>query len=544
MRLARLAGRIGVATALVLAPVAAAIDAAVLAPGATVPGTIAGARVTSRLDFTSGDIRTSFPLDVKFYQKSSIGFGGKALGANVTFNYNDTDVTDAEGRLDPQRIAVIARDFTNSGAEVQAITRATAEYYGKVMLGSLEGVLLAEVGFGIYLYRRHRDAGGRSPAVAEAIRVDRRLPRTVGGLMLAATASGLIAPAALAISQPSHTAPPNPDKTLAALGFEHISINKEGQQLVDSTVTAAQRYFKTVDQYYNQLADTFRQTFTRTQGTTSLEPTPGTYRIIAADDFQGQDGPAKIVGLAAKMYNADLIVVGGDTTATGASFETFEFSSLRKYSERIPILVSRGHHDPDLATFRQMAKAFNGIYIADDKARTLGGINVAGFNAPDIVAFGSTQDQVVDPAFAGETVQQANARLTRQIITSACRSKKPLVVEMHDDAVGAPVARSDCKHLKVVIDGRQYQPKAPTRYGPTTQYTSGSTGGHSAFEPPPQLFSKITAPATFREITIDAGTYEPIDSTLITLYPDGHVTFQSEIVTTGGSQPAPSTHAP
>lgn len=532
-RIARLAGKIAIAAAVVLAPPAAAVDAAVLAPGASVPGTIAGAHVTSRLSFSSGDIRTSFPLDIKFYQRSGVSIAGKRLGANVTFDYNETDLTDAEGRLAPQRIAVIAKDFTNSGAEVQAITRATAEYYGKVMLGSLVGVLLAEVAVGLYLVRRRRDGGVLSPVARAVIRADRRLPRTVGGVLVAAAVGGLAVPAAVALSRPSPVAPPRPDKTLADLGFTHISINQKGRQLVDSTVTTAERYFDSVDQYYDQLGDTFRDDFRRQLGTGSLAPAPGTYRIIAADDFQGQDGPAKIVGLAATMYNADLIVVGGDTTATGASFETFEFSSLRQYSGKIPILVSRGHHDPDLSTFRQMAETFDGIYIADGKPRVLGGIHVVGFNAPDIIPFGSGQDHVVHPAHAGETVQQANDRLAQQIITSVCRSTKPLVVELHDDSVGHQVARAGCKQVKIVLDGREYTAKPPTDYGPTAEFTSGSTGGHSAFEPPLQLFSKITAPASFREITIDAKTYEPISSTLVTLYPDGRVTFTNETVSEG-----------
>lgn len=533
-RLARVAGKAGVAAALVLAPPAAAIDAAVLAPGASVPGTIAGAHVTSRLSFSSGDIRTSFPLDIKFYQRSGVSVAGKRLGANVTFNYNETDLTDAQGRLAPQRIEVIAKDFTSSGAEIQAISRATAEYYGKVMLGSLVGVLLAEVAVGLYLHRRRRDADVRSRAARAVIRADRRLPRAVGGLLIAGAVGGLVVPAAVAVSRPSPTAPPRPDETLAALGFTHVSINEKGRQLVDSTVTTAERYFDSVDQYYDQLGDAFRQAFVRKHGTRSLAPAPGTYRIIAADDFQGQDGPARIVGLAATMYDADLIVVGGDTTATGASFETFEFSSLRQHAGKIPILVSRGHHDPGLTTFRQMARTFDGIYIADGKPHVVGGIRIAGFNAPDIIPFGSGQDHVVHPANPGETVQQATDHLTQQILTSVCHTTKPLVVEMHDDSVGRPVARAGCPHVKIVLDGREYAPRPPAEDGPTTEFTSGSTGGHSAFEPPLQLFSKITAPATFREITIDATTYQPISATLVTLNPDGRVTLTDEKV-----KPAP-----
>lgn len=536
-------GKTAIAGALVLAPPAAAIDAAMLAPAASVPGTIAGAHATSKLDFASGDIISSFPFDIKPYQKSNIGPDFKPLGAKVNFDYNGTDLTDDKGHIDFQKIEAILKDFSEVGDNGAAIASATEEYYGKLMLGSLGGLALAEIAGGVYLAKRRRDASGKSAKASEIIRTDRHFPRIVGGVALAAVAGGLIVPAGLVITRPSQALPPNPDKMLAGLGFKDININIQGQGVVNTLVSTSKNYIKEVDQYYNQLAGTFRQNFEQRYGTKSLDQDPDTYRMIVADDFQGQDGPAQIVGLAAKMYNANLIVVGGDTTGTGKSFETAEFGGLRKYSGQIPILVSRGHHDPDLSTFQQMAKGFKGIYIADDKAQTIGGINIAGFNAPDIIPFGSDQDNVINPAFKGETPDQANARLSQQIIQQVCDSKKPLIVELHDDSVGHPLATAGCKNVKIVLDGREYVPKTPTDYGPTTEFTSGSTGGHRAYEPPPQLFSKITASASFRMVTIDKKTLEPIGSTLITLNPDGTVDIKDETITASAASQATKSSA-
>lgn len=523
------AGKLAITGALLLAPPAAAIDAAVLAPGASVAGTIAGAKVTSKLDFASGDIKSSFPLDVSPYQKSNLSIGPKTLGANVNFDYNHTDLTDSTGHFSPEKIFTIIRDFSDTKAEFRAIASATEEYYGKVALGSFGGVLLAEVAGGLYLYKRRLDASRQTLAANEIISKDRRFPRAVGKLALVGVAGGLIIPAGLIVTRPSHTTPPRPDKVLAGLGFKDISINMQGQGLVDTTVTAFQNYIKEVDQYYDELGQTFSNAFEQTYATKSLESAPGTLRLIVADDFQGQDGPAKIVGLAAKMYNANLIVVGGDTTATGTSLETEEFNSLDKYADEIPIEISSGHHD-SLDALEQMAKAFPNIHIADGKAHKIGGVNILGLDAPDFIPFGSSNDFVLSPAFKGETPDQAIERQTKQLIQAVCDSKKPLIVEMHDDKVGHALAQAGCKNVKIVLDGREYVPKTPTDYGPTTEFTSGSTGGHSAYEPPPQLFAKITAPATFREITINKQTLEPVSSTLITLYPDGHATITPEVI--------------
>ncbi|HEX7354148.1 MAG TPA: hypothetical protein VF288_04865 [Mycobacteriales bacterium] len=524
------ARRLVIVAAIVAAPLAGAVAATELAPPARVPGTIAGAVVTSRLDIGSDSINVEFPLPAVFHERSHIRIGAKTLGANIRFDYNNADLAGRNGQLDPSKVTTILRDFQDGTASQRAIARVTENYYLGVGLAGFISVLLAEIALGCYVVKRRHDLTTQAPGHVALIDADRRFPRAVGAASVTAAALGLIVPSAITVLAPNSVHVIRPDPALASIGLGSVGISGPGRNLIDTIVPKIKDYFDTESHFYNALSTTFTTQFQQFYGTKDLAPVKGQVRIVFADDFQGQDGPARIVGQAAKMLRANIIVIGGDTTATGTSLETSELAALRDASGKIPILVSRGHHDPDYATFSNMAKAYPDITIADGKIHEIGGVRIVGFNAPDFIPFASTDDdKVLDPAFAGETPEQANARITRAAEKLACAATKPLVAEMHDQSIGTPLAEAQCPDLTVVLTGRQYQPTNPVDRGTTTEYISGSTGGHSA-GPLVQLFSKITGPASFQVVTLEAKTLEPIHQQLIAMTPGGKVSITSEQV--------------
>lgn len=508
----RLAGAGALASAL---PLAASYGALELAPPVTIGSPIAGAQVSAQLKPGTNAENINFHL-ASLHQTSSASIGPLHLGADVTFNYDKMSLAKPNGKLDTQKIQTIIKDFSDPSEEQNKITSALEEHYALYCGISFGAVAAAEAGVLGYLAWRRKQLAEAPASERDAIIQDRRLPRALGKTALTLAAAGLLIPVSTAAIHGNHDVTVHPDKTLAAAGLHSFSITGPGRAIIDTLVTSADDFFHQENLFYAAERDSFSKNFKALYGTNLLPKQPGTKRIIFADDFQGQSGPASVVGLAAKEYGADLIVIGGDTTATALPLETIELDELHHYAGDIPAEISRGHHDPPASEMQQMVKAYKNYHIADGQVHEIGGLYIVGFNAPDIIPYSSDNSHLVHPDFKGETVDQASQKLKDNAITIACSANRPIIAEMHDQLIGTPLSEANCPDLPLVLTGREYYPQPPRQYSVTTEFISGSTGAHTPNESF-GLLTPITSPATFIEVTIDASNYRVLSAKRITL---------------------------
>jgi hypothetical protein len=156
--------------------------------------------------------------------------------------------------------------------------------------------------------------------------------------------------------------------------------------------------------------------------------------------------------------------------------------------------------------------------VADGSSQDIDGLRLLSAADPRISTVGSfgagtvLRDPDVDTdTFVTDTVRQACA-------------DRPDFVLLHDHALGRRIAEAGCQG-SAVLDGRSYQllgpqPVTTDLQGTTTEYTSGSAGGHLDTKPDPGV---IRHPARFSILSFRPDTAETRYA-VVTVLPDTSVT--------------------
>ena len=523
-RLGRLACKTGVAAIAIALPPAAAVTALEVAPPAHISTPIAGANVTSKLEL-GHDTNTATILATTFHKHSQISFGPIDVGADIRFDYSSMGADN----LDSQSLTTIIQDFSHPKSIQDQITTETRAHYESAA-GTAFGVTAGLEGIGLLAVKRQRRKHGELSSEDQSLVNEHfKIPRRLGyAAVIAASGSLLVAPVHTLANGNTKTVIES-DSLLESIGLSGVSISGLPNQLRELFEPQLADYLQREDEFYKAQETSFAAAFAERYGTAPLKKSSDIKRIIFADDLQGQEGPARIVGDAAQAYNADLIVIGGDTTTSGNSLETFELSSLHDHAGNVPVLINRGKHDPDVEDLKKMVKGYGNFHVADGDAHEIGGINIMGFNAPTSITL-SGVTQIVNPDFSKETAEQATESLTKQVVDKACTSDKKVIVTMHDQLIGTPLAERDCANVPLVLAGREYTVQPIMQYSNTTELVSGSTGGHTK-DGGLEVYNAIHSPATFFEVTINTKTQEFISADLITesASPDTSVAIDSSL---------------
>lgn len=551
-KIARLAGKVGLGAALVAMPVLGTVAAVnhVLPPAHT---TAAGMDVSSYAEIGSDAISLNFHAAVA-HGVSPTKAGPIDIGANVTFDYDRVSLAGADGKFDTQKAEVIVKDFLDSKPIKDRIVSATEWHYDELGGGTFAGIIGAEA-LSLWVFKHQRKLReAESDEGKKTIESYRRLPKAIGGAAVVLAASGLIIPGGITLATPNHITQVQADPILESVGLHNISITGPAKAAVDSLIVKGKEHQNQENQFYNALSVSLDTLYFNKFGVSQRAKVPGTKRYVFVDDSQGQPGPLGVAGDYAKKDNSDGIIVGGDTTALGIPLETYELSTLREHAgSKIPAIISLAHHDASVQAMQQMIKGYSNYHIADGEVQTIGGVHFIGFNDPDTIPFGGI-DKVINPALPGETIDQAYKRKTAEIIKKVCSLKEPVVAEMHNEQFGDALAQANCPSLALVLDGREFYPQQPRLYpndgsggtstteshdsssyndtygdgtGQTSEFISGSTGGHYSNENF-GLFSELTSPASFVEVTVEAKTDQVLDSESIVMIPSPapHVIIQ------------------
>jgi hypothetical protein len=265
-------------------------------------------------------------------------------------------------------------------------------------------------------------------------------------------------------------------------------------------------------QFYERVSDHLDAALARRP---DLADSPDTVTFVLAEDFEDVNGMARQVGHTANVLDADFVALSGDLTFAGKAVETYVLDTIDYYARNRPIYLAPGLHDT--RTIVDAARA-RGWHVADGTSQDIDGLRLLSAADPRISTVGSfgagtvLRDPDVDTdTFVTDTVRQACA-------------DRPDFVLLHDHALGRRIAEAGCQG-SAVLDGRSYQllgpqPVTTDLQGTTTEYTSGSAGGHLDTKPDPGV---IRHPARFSILSFRPDTAETRYA-VVTVLPDTSVT--------------------
>ena len=473
---------------------------------------VGDATTTVKLHNGRDTVRYDPGLGVQITVPRHLSILGKQVGIQAHSSIGNVTLTNSAGAIDTTKIKLIGQAASNLTPQVKKLERAAVSHYEKMGFAAVAVVICFESLFfiGRTLYRRALDRRSVPEQAAIAEFVHR--PGRVFRLIVAVVALALVGNAAYTVLPFSN----RHDRVVADPVFNGTAL--QGSQLngplkfvVDAVVPQVSDIIENRNKFYNTASDNQHSAFTARHGTGGVTHATGTTRIVFADDFQGVNGMEQLVGQAARMYDASLIIVGGDTSFSGTEWETPSVDTLRYYAGKVPIFANLGRHDtPAIAKLMREA----GITVADGQTHTIAGVTILGANDPLVTPpFGvGGVEHLRDPAITDQTV-------TLDMIDKACRDR-PTIFTVHDRAIGDPIAKTGC--ARIVLTGREYAIQPPVTYttdlGTTVELISGSTGGHGSGDGP-----EITVPhndATFQVLTVAKDTGRIVADEVQTLHPD------------------------
>ncbi len=500
------------------APIAHGINSVANESPTHVPVHIAGADVT--VDIQPGsNVANVTALGQRFTSYSHLKVGRKDIGYNIDADTTNITKADPNFTLNSETIKNILGRFTDLTAQKHEVMEAVKKHSeqefaigaGEVLGGEL--LAAGAVGFIFWRVKKFSPDSTKQAAVREFLINDMR-PYALGvaGVALSVPMLHL----GYSYATPNKPETVTADPAMAGTPLEGFEVNGVGKSALDTVVPNLRSFIANTNAYYANAELNFTKEFRAQYGTESLAKQPGVYRMIYADDLQGIP-MGKLLGLAAHLYNADLIDAGGDVNGTETSEETDVADTLYDSAKGIPVVWVRGHHD-DPNTVQIMKE--RGFTQADSSIQKVGPLTIYGVNdAETIDGLGLPAHEI--------TPGVDNAQLTNKAIDYLCSDAvqklavKPIVIA-HDNAIGTPIAETGC--VPTVLTGREYFEQPPVNYGSvdghqTTEFISGSTGGHGPNEGI-HIFGTPKYDATFHMLDIDAKTQRILDYRLITVSSD------------------------
>jgi hypothetical protein len=242
---------------------------------------------------------------------------------------------------------------------------------------------------------------------------------------------------------------------------------------------------------------------------------------VLAEDFEDVNGMARQVGFAADLVDADFIALTGDLTFAGKPIETYLLDTIDYYSGKRPVYLAPGLHDTTAVTD---AAAARGWHVADGTTQTVAGLRLLLAADPRVSTVGDFGSGTVprDPDVDLDTFVADTAR-------ASCDDTTDFVL-LHDHLLGRQIAEIGCQQV-AVLDGRSYDFDGPQRVatadgGVTTEFTSGSSGGHTDTAPDPGV---IEHPARFAVFYVDPENLASTSYAVVTVQPDASVTVTSRL---------------
>lgn len=391
----------------------------------------------------------------------------KAVGIDVDANWNDI-LHQLQDKPSRDALTQLANDPEPEIARIQA---SAENYMLKWGLGVAGGVAAVELfGLGAVQLTRKRIKNEPEAMQASIHRVVR--PWAYGGAAVVLSGAVLISASAV------HTYTHNDSRVI--IGSAELAGGKLGNdtQLVGGLGDAApyvESLLEVNNPFYDKVSINLAEAIAERP---ELQTTKDEQLFFAADDFQGNQGMARIYGESINLTDADASFYLGDWTDLGKLFETPLIDAYMYRAGDTDSYATLGLHDTDEIIQTEQDR---GITMADNKTKVINGFRVLLLNDPRVSGIGSLNgvDSLRDPKIDVDTfIENAVQEIA---------DNQPQLLFMHDNKLAKLIldelAANQILPPALVVDGRNYQFEGARDYpavdgSNAVEYTLGSGGAH------------------------------------------------------------------
>ncbi|MGC5616534.1 hypothetical protein [Georgenia sp. Z1491] len=222
-------------------------------------------------------------------------------------------------------------------------------------------------------------------------------------------------------------------------------------------------------------------------------------------------GAAEVVGHAAELVEADLVVDGGDTTIAGTAIEQFCVDAIdSSMPDEATYVVAAGNHD-SIVTVDQMRRA--GWTVLDGSIIEVAGLRIIGDTDPRI----TTLDQPTVQERA-ETWEETALRIGEDSCEALADGDPVDLAVLHDAFGGRRVAWTGC--VPLTLSGHIHTHVGPEIDGLGVRWVEGAAGGQGQGVP---TLGAVREPAPMGQIEFDSETGDALRYRRIVLEPDATV---------------------
>ena len=493
----RAGGRLLLVLVLLSLPVGLALAALGHAPAAHVR--IAGQDVTVR-PVLGQDTSQLFDGALVQPRHATVPVLGKPVGVDVDADFNRIVPSDKRTR------GYLTALWENPQPAIDLIQDAAQRYLLVWGGGGLLVGVVVDAVLGLVLWRRRQRFAGYSPEQAGLVAGHNRVLRRTSAVVAVVALLAVDVVGARVWAHDDHR------RVEGTRAFDGTPLQGTQVRGLLADVLPFLAVLKPRSEFYERVSDHLDAALAARP---DLNDSADTVTFVLAEDFEDVNGMARQVGHTANVLDADFVALSGDLTFAGKPVETYVLDTIDYYARHRPVYFAPGLHDT--RTIVDAARA-RGWHVGDGTSEDIDGLRLLSAADPRISTVGSfgNGDVLRDPdvdtgTFVTDTVRQA------------C-TDRPDFVLLHDHSLGHRIAEAGCQG-SAVLDGRSYQTLGPQPVttdlqGTTTEYTSGSAGGHVDTKPDPGV---IRHPATFSVLSFRPDTGETRYA-VVTVLPDASVT--------------------
>ncbi len=458
------AGKVAVGALLVATPVAAGLAAIAHAPASHVE--IAGQDIEVKpvIGQDHTQIADGAVLRPEHYEVPLLH---KSVGLDVNANWNNI-LHQLQNKHSRDAFTQLANDPEPEIARIQS----TADnYLLKWGLGVAGGVAAIELlGLGAVQLTRKTIKGEPDTGQASMNKIVRPWAYGSAAVLL----SGAVLVNTIGMNAYTH------DDHQTVVGSPELASGKLGKntQLVGGLGDAApyvQSLLEVNNPFYDKVSKNLAEAIAQRP---ELQTTKDEQLFFTADDFQGNQGMARIYGESISLTNAETSIYLGDWTDLGKLFETPIIDAYMYRAGDTESYATEGLHDTDEIIQTEQDR---GLIMADDKTKVINGFRVLLLNDPRISGIGNLNgvDSLRDPdvdidTFVDNAVQEIEANQPQIMFIHDNKLAKQILDSLAANAIQPPV---------LIVDGRNYQYVGMRNYGTAdttdaVEYTLGSGGAH------------------------------------------------------------------
>ena len=249
-----------------------------------------------------------------------------------------------------------------------------------------------------------------------------------GNAVSAATQSPIPAEA-----EPAAVLDGTPLEGLQATGYLSFLLNDAAPPIIDA--------YRTNERFYNKATDNLKAEMAKGR---LLKPSRDSVLALFYSDFHCNLGMARVIGALDNESGANLVMDGGDTTASGASWQDVCIRAVADAIGNVDdrAVVSPGNHESPTSE-KQYRRA--GFTVTNGETIDLAGINILGDDDPMRSSLGIDAEQEGDESFED---------ISRRLASQACAEQSEVLL-VHTPEIAAEAIRRGC--ADVVLSGHKHE---------------------------------------------------------------------------------------